>query len=362
MPETIDIVFRTVAVTAAVLLAGLLVGMRHRRPAARPGALFSLAVAAFFVTSVEGSGAVPGIAAYPLTALCVTKAAWFWLFARALFSDDSRIGVDHLWIVGAVGVAGTWQQLAFLPAFRAGAASSWEIAIGFGFEGILLLLVLLGLHEAWRDMAVDLVERRRRLRVGFMVATGLYLAMTLGVQSYNLLLGVSTPATVKLANMAVAAAGCFGAAWFLLQPRRESWIDPGRAVNVVALSRLEQKVLASLEQALESDRIFRREGLSIGALAEHLGTGQHVLRNVINRGMGFRNFNDFLHEWRIREACDQLARPEHARESVLAIAMKVGYGSVGAFNRAFKERTGITPTKYRRKNIGAATHPAKKVA
>jgi AraC-like DNA-binding protein len=35
---------------------------------------------------------------------------------------------------------------------------------------------------------------------------------------------------------------------------------------------------------------------------------------------------------------------------VLTIALEVGYGSIGPFNRAFKERFGVTPTAYRRQN------------
>jgi hypothetical protein len=37
--------------------------------------------------------------------------------------------------------------------------------------------------------------------------------------------------------------------------------------------------------------------VTITALAEVLGTQEHVLRRVINRGP-FRNFNDFLHTHR----------------------------------------------------------------
>ena len=356
MLGSIDIVFRTVAVMAAVLLAGLLLATGRRRPAALPGALFCLAVAAFFVTSVPGGGTALGGLGYPLTALCVTKAAWFWLFARALFNDVARLGGHHLAIVGVVAVAGTWQQTVFLAQYRAGTATAWETIGGFGVEGILLLFVLLGLYEAWRDMANDLVERRRQLRLGFMVGTAVYLTVTLAVQTYNLLLDVSTPVLATRANMTVVAVGCMAAAWFLLQLRSDSWLDPARTAIVVALNRVESAVLADLERALEADRVFLQEGLTIGALAERLGTGEHVLRRVINRGMGHRNFNDFLHAWRIREACEKLARPEQARLPVLSIAMMVGYGSVGAFNRAFKARVGMTPTDFRRSAVNGASH------
>lgn len=356
LPEAIDIVFRTVAVMGALLLAGLLIATGRRRQAALPGALFCLAVAAFFVTSVPGAPAQLGGWSYPLTALCVTKAVWFWLFARALFNENTQLGRRDLTIAGTVAVAGTWQQLTFLEHYRAGSATAWETVSGFGFEAVLLLFVLLGLYEAWRDMAVDLVERRRRLRVVFMAATGVYLALTLGVQSWNLLLDTTTPALVMRANTVLVAIVSLCAAGFLLQPRTENWLDPARTKAPVQLNRVESTVLANLERALENDRIYLEEGLTIGALAERLRTGEHVLRRVINRGMGYRNFNDFLHAWRIREACEELARPEQARLPVLSIALKVGYGSIGAFNRAFKARIGMTPTDFRRTVINGTSH------
>ena len=354
MPEITDIVFRTVTVMAVLLLASLLVATRAQRAAALPGALFCLAVAAFFVTSVPGIQPLLGGWSWPLTALCVTKAVWFWLFARALFADNAAPGPRHFGIAGAVAVAGTWQQLVFLPDYRAGSANAWETILGFGFDGILLAFVLMGLYAAWRDLAVDLVERRRQLRVAFMAATGTYLALALGVQVGNLLLDIATPLLVMRANMAIVTAAVLTAAWFLLQPRPDSWIDPSRTATAVPLTRLESAVLERLQQALEQDRVHLEEGLTIGTLAERLGTAEHVLRRVINRGMGHRNFNDFLHTWRIREACEELARPEQARLPVLSIAMKVGYGSIGAFNRAFKARIGMTPTDFRRNTLGGA--------
>ncbi len=356
MLATIDIVLRTSTVMAAVLLAGLLLATGRGRPAALPGTLLALAVAAFFVTSTPDGGAALGVWDYPLTALCVTKAVWFWLFARALFNDGVQLRGRHIAVVGTIAILGTWQQEVFLAQYRAGTAGGFETVAGFGIEGALLFFVLLGLYEASRDMAVDLVERRRRLRLGFIVATGAYLTMTLGVQTYNLLLDVSTPLPAKRANMILVAAACLAAAWSLLKPRKDSWLDPAQTTATVALNRVESAVLAKLEQALETERVYLREGLTIGALARHLGTGEHVLRNVINRGMGYRNFNDFLHAWRIREACAELARPEQARLPILSIAMKVGYGSIGAFNRAFKDRIGMTPTAYRRKTVDGATH------
>ena len=177
MPESIDSIFRTATVMAALLLAVLLVATGRQRRAALPGALFCLAVAAFFVTSVPGIQPELSIWAWPLTALCVTKAVWFWLFARTLFSDNAEITPRHVATAAAVAITGMWQQLVFLPGYRVGTATAWETVAGFGFDGMLLAFVVLGLFEARRDLGVDLVERRRRLRLGFMAAAGIYLAL-----------------------------------------------------------------------------------------------------------------------------------------------------------------------------------------
>ena len=144
MPETIDIILRTVAVMASHLLAGLLATTGRRRRAALPGMFFCLAVAAFFVTSVPGASNYLSGWFYPLTALCVTKAVWFWLFARTLFTDDATLEPRHLLMVAAAAAAGTWQQTVFLEHYRAGTAAPLEMFFGFGFDGILLLFVLLG--------------------------------------------------------------------------------------------------------------------------------------------------------------------------------------------------------------------------
>lgn len=347
MSETVDIVFRTVTLTAITVLATLLLTTMRRRSPALPGALFCGAVAAFFVTSGPSSGALLGIWTYPLTALCVTKAVWFWVFTRTLFDDGARLGARDLGIAVAVALWGTWQQKGFLPQYRLAAADAWEIGAGFGFDAVLLVFVLLALFGIWRGMATDLVERRRHLRLGAVVAAGAYLTMTLGVQTHNLLLGATTPPVAALGNMAVAIVGFLAAAWLLVQPRNASWLDPSRT-KIGALTAAEIAVLRELEQALETERVFLQEGLTIGALAKRLGTSEPVLRRVINRGLGHRNFNDFLHAFRIREACEALSRPDQARVPVLSIAMDVGYGSIGAFNRAFKSRIGMTPTDFRR--------------
>ena len=95
---------------------------------------------------------------------------------------------------------------------------------------------------------------------------------------------------------------------------------------------------------MAQDRVYRREGLSLTDLAQTLKMSEATLRELINQRLGFRNFNDFLHHHRLREATERLSREDLP---ILTIALGCGYGSIGPFNRAFKQRLGVTPTEFR---------------
>jgi AraC-like DNA-binding protein len=167
------------------------------------------------------------------------------------------------------------------------------------------------------------------------------------VQGYNLVLQAQTPPLWAAANFAAVAVLAAAAGFTLLRPRTTNWLSPAPRASG-GLDAADSKLLAKLQHALETDRVYHDEGLTIGRLAEQLGTGERDLRRVINHGLGFRNFNDFLHAYRIREVCDRLRQADEARRPVLSLALEAGYRSIGPFNRAFKARTGMTPTSFRR--------------
>ena len=351
-----EIILRTAAVLALLALAGLVLSARRRDHTPALGALSALAVAAFVVTSARGSDDWLGPAVLALTALCVAKAAFFWLFARGLFSDGLRVSARHLVIVAATVAWGLWQQLALMPRVQQGLASPAEQLAAGGFELWVVVLALFALHEAWRGLAVDLLERRRRLRV--LVVTGIagFLLAAVVVQTYNLVQGTATPPILVNANLVLITTAALAALWHLVQLRTASWLEPEPAVACPAeLGALESRVLAALQREIAERHVYREEGLTIGLLAARLRTREQVLRRVINKGLGYRNFNDFLHALRIREACERLRRAEDARLPVLSIALGVGYGSIGPFNRAFKARMGMTPTQFRQPSGATGT-------
>src|SRR5207247_2424158 len=111
---------------------------------------------------------------------------------------------------------------------------------------------------------------------------------------------------------------------------------------------IEPALLRRLEQLMVVERAYRREGLTIGLLSAELDVPEYRLRQLINEGLGHRNFNAFLNRYRIEEAKAALADPEQNEVPVLTIAMDTGFQSIGPFNRAFKAATDLTPSEFRR--------------
>jgi AraC-like DNA-binding protein len=343
---TADLVLRVAVTLELAVLATLLALLPRAGSAARLGALFCASVIAFVVTS---SSTPIGAIVYPLTALCVAKSALFWLFAKALFREGFRVRRAHVAATLALVVLGLWHELDFGREVAAGVGTA--LIGSLAYEGLVLAFVLAAVYEAWRGLATDLVEKRRRFRVGLVATVAAYLAIVVTVQLSNLALGMRTASSLVLANLALMLAAGFAATLSLLQLRRGTWIEatwPTDAASAEAASGPDRVLLATLARRMIDEALYRREGLTIGALARILGTQEYVLRRVINRHLGYRNFNDFLHNYRIREACARLRSPDEVRRPVLSIALDLGYNSIGPFNRAFKTRVGMTPTEFRR--------------
>jgi AraC-like DNA-binding protein len=344
-----DLLLRSADVALLLLLAGLMARSRRRDHTPWVGVALALSVASFVVTSARGVGLLLGPALWPLTAICVAKAVLLWLFARGLFSDAFRLHRGHAAILAAMIAAGLWHELLLDRRHPSPA----EVAGSLAFEVATLAFVVAGPLWVLRGRVGDLEERRRRFRLAFVLGVAAYLAAVVAVQSTNLLQGASTPPALVTANLAFILAGTLAAILTLVDLRPVSWLDaPASSASPEELAPAEQRVLDRLRHAFETDRAWREEGLTVAALATRLATQERLLRRAIHQGLGFRNFNDFLHSWRLREACARL-RAEPG-SPVTSIALDVGYGSIGPFNRAFKQRLGMTPTEFRRSAPGLA--------
>lgn len=350
---SIDLFLRGGVCAVLVGVAALLLRDFHRFTAARLGALFAVSAAAYAVVSLPGMHDRLGPWGAPLIALSAGDSLVFWLFARRLFDDGFRLRPWHLalWalVVGTVG----FNHFALEPAHSplAGVIGRFGSAQALAFAGLAAVQTM----ASWR---ADLVEPRRRLRVFIVAASGLHMAVSV--------LAALARGTVEdapgagIADAAGMLAIGAAVAWSLLRVGGgEALFGPAEADRQAPATGLEladRPLAAALERAMREDRAYRREALSIGALAHDLGVPEHRLRRVINQGLGYRNFNAFLNARRIAEARAALADPSQDEVPILTIALDSGFNSLGPFNRAFKAETGVTPSAFRR-DRGASPNP-----
>jgi AraC-like DNA-binding protein len=334
--------------TIGILAVMAIVLGRSRRgiPSATAGIAFFLTVSAHFIVSTPGYVPTYGLDAGLTTAALVAPGAFF-LFSRALFDDErSFTGLDAT--IGAVLVGAGWTAVLY---------GRGLVAVPYYVTSIVL--VVLALRRVVAGLPSDLVEPRRTLRAVFTGVVGVCILLVLAVE---VVLGGQRPAplleTAKSAG-ALAIAAAFGA--WILMPRRELFaLEPVAAAAIPQIDAVadpasdDHRHRDRLLLLMRRERVYRQEGLTIGRLAQTLEVPEYRLRRIINQQLGYRNFNAFLNDLRVEEACQVLADPAQETLPILNLALDLGYGSSGPFNRAFRTKTGLTPTEYRRNHLQRA--------
>jgi AraC-like DNA-binding protein len=113
------------------------------------------------------------------------------------------------------------------------------------------------------------------------------------------------------------------------------------------LSDSESKQLASkLTDYMKSERPYLNPDLSLPQLAAELNISSHYLSRVINEQFNL-NFFDFVNGYRVASFKEKINDPEFRNYSLLGIAFECGFNSKSAFNRIFKQITGITPSQFK---------------
>lgn len=344
---TLDIALRGAAIALLLVVATTTLRQGRGRQAALLGALLAVGAAAYALCSSPGQHARPPLWFAPVIVLCTGNAAVFWLFARALFDDSFRLAPWHALV---------WLGLVVWPLahlFGGGLVTHWAVIAAVRVA--VIGLALLALAQTVRGWGNDLVEGRRRLRLFILIAVALHITVTVSVE-----LAVGTddvPMILHVLNAAGLVAIAAVIAILLLRADLESVLPaPAATTAPVPASppvpseeeTTDPVTLVTLERLMTVDRLYRQEGLTIGVLAGKLGLPEYRLRRAINRGLGYRNFNEYLNRHRLADAKQALADPTQAGVPILTIALDSGFQSLGPFNRAFKADTGMTPTEFRK--------------
>ena len=377
---TFELVLRATAFTQLVFLAIALLLKARAERALMYAALLPFGLATFMITSAPLRTGTLGPLVLPLTVFCVANPVWLWIFARAWFDDDFRPGiVDGAALVGMVAV-GLAHEMG-----SGGAPPPWLDGL---FKAAILGFVGLAVAHVFGARHADLIESRRRARVGFVAAIGAYAAVAMVLQfvygrwlprsivqaNIVLILLLAFALSLALANLPVRRLRDSAFADLLhgeggdgVKPHRDldqpdekaaslAWARPGTAPvpDVQGTTRVrgqrppttvDAELVARIRAAMEVEHLYRDDTMTVAQLAKAVGSQEYLVRRAINGALGYRNFNAFLHRYRLDEASERLRSEPHL--PVLTIALDVGFGSIGPFNRAFRARYGCTPTEFR---------------
>lgn len=128
---------------------------------------------------------------------------------------------------------------------------------------------------------------------------------------------------------------------------------PGIVVEKPPSDPADGAIIQPFQQLMQEHVTYRKMGFTIVQVATQLAVPQYRLRAAINAGLGYRNFYDFLNNYRVQEAARHLADPVEQKLPILTVAMDSGFHSLSSFNKAFKDTYQLTPTAYRKRQHGA---------
>ena len=272
--------------------------------------------------------------------------ALFWLFAKTWFLDQTRLRHRDLVLIALWGLNVLVMQLTFriYPGLNTYAAIAFRLG--------MLVFGLAGLWHAWRGREGDLIESRRKLRFWLIVTVGLYV-LAIGIAEPLVYRGEAPRLVLSLiaGSIVFCTLGLCGA---MFVSRRSDLFGPAPLPTGDRTDRAPDKddpLAQRLLTHMESQRACRDETLTIAALAIQLGEQEYRLRRTINQALGYRNFAQFLNSWRLVEVKSALADPAQREVPILTIALDAGFGSLGPFNRAFKDSEGQTPSEYRARRL-----------
>ncbi|MBN8845651.1 MAG: helix-turn-helix transcriptional regulator [Sphingomonadales bacterium] len=363
--DIFDPMIRGGAVALFLLWIAILWRDHRAAPASRVAIAMNVAIISYLLAHVlnpDGPTRFPYVIA---DALSVMVPALFWLFARLWFDDQQRIGWRSWALVGAFGLL----PLVQIALITTAGTFSWALVGAFGllplvqialittagtFSWAVWVLVrigmfgfaLAGMWIAWRGRANDLIEARRGFRLALVGAIGGFVIWVSFIEMFhNRDMSHDLARTLTLAAILIAT---FIISVGLYRFRSaELFAAPDPAAKPVARPAEPTALARRLHAVMAEERAYRAEGFSIAALAARLGEPEYRVRRAINGEMGYRNFTAFLNGFRLEEVRAALADPAQREVPILTIALDAGFGSLGPFNRAFRDSEAMTPSEYR---------------
>jgi len=340
----LDALVRYSTVSLLILITILSLRDGKQQAISRYVALVAFSVASMLLSMTPAEFQLPAALQIIFHTLDSPSIVFIWWFGLAMFQEGFELGAKE-WLVFVIytgmmmyyRLAGFGMALTFPPGFDLIAD-----ILTLGMMLHLFYVIIVGHRD-------DLIEPRRRLRIYFVLS--LIVGTVLTVTAENLFMENFNPEVILFRALVAFPLTVWALLWLTkfklenLTFKQHSQIEIENEIDPRDQS-LHQKLI----NLMVEQKIYLQRNLTIRLLSEHLETPEHRLRLLINRGLGYRNFNDFLNHYRIEAIKQSFLNPDNARTPILSIALEAGYNSLAPFNRAFLKSEGVTPTHFRQQN------------
>lgn len=338
----LEAMFRGGGAAISVVLIVQLLALRPVSLAAIYGAAFLAGAAIYGVIALPVINEVLGSWIIPFKTIGMMAPGFFWLFIQALHDDEYRFRWPDA--VPVVIIAAIY--LSCVPFPDARPFLTWvQLAIVVGLMAHSIYIVRHCIDD-------DLVASRRHFSRTMSWLVPLIAAAIIGIEVIEIAeirnMTARLAVAVTLLTVAITLIVTMSTLRKTLMPVHASTVgfDTART-GVSAADRID---LGRLRDLME-EGAYLSAGLTIGELAQSLAIPEHRLRKLINGALGYRNFAAFINDYRIAEAERRLAEPDMARAQITNLAFDIGFASLAPFNRAFRSRTGMSPSQYREKAL-----------
>lgn len=332
---------------AAALCLTLIIQILAPRPlgaASIFGALFFAGAGIYCIVALPVMVELLGGYVVPIKLLGVMSPAFFWLFIQSLQDDNFEL---KWWMAIPPAIIATTYLICIpLPDLKP-ASKIVQVSM-------VAILMAHSIYVVRCCISDDLVAARRRFSRTMALLVPLMAAAIMGIEILEALETQHPAARIVVAVLALAVAVTLTTSVSSIRKTLLPVPQQNRTtISDEVLSAADRIDLGRLRDLME-EGAYLNAGLSIGELAGQMNVPEHRLRKLINSGLGYRNFAAFLNDHRIDEAKRRLGRPTFAREQITGLAFDLGYASLAPFNRAFRERTGKSPTEYREDTLNKA--------
>jgi len=283
-----------------------------------------------------------GVLYYAAAILGSGGCAWFWLLSRSLFRSRKELYSGIFYVVPVVIVIEAIAAL-MSPSGAVGLANEAGRVFVNAASMVCIASIVFVYNEALHGFNKLRSAAERRFRVvfigGFSLLVGIAILWVSGASSGT----VAAEWNVVLLTVCAVLGGLgsrIAVQYRLLNPQGKS---ARCEVDKEALELLAQRIL----KEVRSDDLLTIPNLKVLEFADRIEEQEYKVTRCITNHLQYRNFNHLLNSHRIDRA-KRIFNDSNSRHLTIAtIAYDCGFNSLGPFNRAFRQYTGVTPREFR---------------